>query len=231
MLAFDEEVDYLEYQHYLQLQSDSELFDIVDHLNFIECPRRAEAARRELSRRRSFSAYQYAESEILWRNFALLALMITALTLLLSLTMSRDEAISPQPPPSLDLTADGSFFQFSNGSDLSDGGQLSAAVLGFYVGQLCQNFLRDAVQTFSRYGLYLAMLAATFWKLSLCYRRRGSDDSLSRDVKRLMTIAATAQIVLLSLSSFTEIPCLVNHGSLVSGGFLARAVALIAPWG
>jgi hypothetical protein len=230
MLAFDEEVDYLEYQNYLRIQSTSELCDIVGHLDYFRCPRRAEAANRELCRRHVYLDRCYSETENIWRNLTLISIFVGALTLLLSLTMSRDEAISPQPPPSLNLTATGSFVQFSSSAE-SGGDQMTVSIIGVYVAQLGENVLRDAVQLASRSGLYLIMLVATVWKFSLSFKRRRFEDTLREELRRLLTISLVVQLFVLLAGAGTNLPVLANDGHFVSGGLLARAVTLFAPWG
>jgi hypothetical protein len=144
MLALDEEVDYVEYQQYLRRQSDSDLCDILTHLDPINCPRRSEAVNREIGRRRIDLGITYRESENIWRKFLMLATAIAALTLLLGAIMSSDEAVAPQPPPSLDLYMTGNFVQFSSAPE--DGGsQLTAVIIEVYAAQLAENYLRDSV--------------------------------------------------------------------------------------
>ncbi len=230
MLALDEEVDYLEYQHYLRSQSLSDLYDIASHLDFAACPRRAEATLREIRRRNGPSTTKYADSENLWRKFLMVFIVIAALTQLLASTMSTAEAISPQSPPSLDLATDGDFLQFTSGSSTDDGNQMTASVIGVYAAQVGQNFLRSAVIDFSWSGAFLLLYGLTVYKLVTNLRIGEIHDPLLAEVRLLSVVAFAVQTFILVASPWNHLPQLLNNGHPVDGGYLAHAVTVLAPW-
>jgi hypothetical protein len=230
MLAYDEEVDFLEYQRYLRIQTNSDLWDIFGHLNALECPRRAEAALREITRRNLASGRRYNDSENLWRKFLIAEIAFLVITIFLGLTMSQREAIAPQPPPSIDIQGDGDSLELgSNSLDESD--QMTVSIIGVYLGQGAENALRGIVLFSSKAGIYSIILLMTTWKLTQNYHNRRGDDPLKIDNGRLLLIALFSQFALLLVASFSNLPQLVNNGHSMDGGFLARAITILAPWG
>jgi hypothetical protein len=230
MLALDEEVDYLEYQRYLRSQSDTDLFDILSHLDPTHCPRRTESVQRELGRRHIVIGARYQDSENLWRKFLMIVIAIVVVTQFLGMTMSVDEAIAPQPLPTLDVQTGGNFLQLS-ASPLAGGDQMTAAVIGVYFAQLAENGLRAAVLLGSQCGGYLLILLATSWKLVVNLREGQTTDPLKQEVRKLLLVAFAGQILVLTCAAWNNLPQLANNGQEVTGGFLARAITVFAPWG
>jgi hypothetical protein len=229
MLALDEEVDFLEYHSYLRTQSDADLRDIVSHLDFVHCPRRAEAANRELNRRRVADGERYSDLESLWRKSLMVFITVVVLTLLLGLTMSSDEARAPQPPPSLDVYVTGDILQIGGG-DFTAPNELTVSVTWVYVAQIGENYLRSGVLLFSKSGGYLLMIGISGHGLFKSLREKRKTP-LHLEVRGLLIIAVFGQLLLVVTAAWNNIPLLVNGGHTVDGGFLARAVTLLAPWG
>ena len=232
MLAQDEEADIFEYRQYLSAQSDDDLCDITRHLDPEHCPRRFEAARRELTRRHVLLAPAFSPGENALRYGALLAIVFCVLTLLLAVTMSPEEARQPQPPPSLGVDVAGLMLAPGDRNASADLDETNASVLFVCAWQIAQNDLREVVRTVSLSGGYLALFVVTTGLVFLQFRRRSKDASTaSRDVVVLLLSALACQIMLLAVCGLCSVPILVNGGEDVNGGFLARAVTLLAPWG
>ena len=162
--------------------------------------------------------------------FLMVIIAIVALTQILGMTMSADEAVAPQPPPSLNLQISGDILQFS-AADIDGSDQMSTEIIGIYVDQLAENFLRNTVLVLSKSGVYLLIFCGSLWKLLTNLREGVLNDPLKLDVRNLLLIAVFAQILMLSFAAWNNLPLMMNGGHTVNGGFLARAITVLAPWG
>jgi hypothetical protein len=231
MLAQDEEVDIVEYRGYLTTQSDDDLCDIARHLDPERFPRRLEATQREMVRRRVLVGPVFTPKENAARYLALCIIAFCAATVLLALTMSPDEARAPQQPPSVNF--DISHGLTASAGQSASGGEsgMTASILGAYIWQNTQNVLRETVLALSRTGGYLVILGGTVASLTPWVMRRRSGKSPPRAVLVLLLSALACLVLTLGVCALSSVPSLVNGGAEVSGGFLARAVTLLAPWG
>ena len=91
----DEERDIGAFQAYVAALGPTELWDVLSHLDEEHYPRRRETVLREMARRRLFFVTPYSRLELGLRNFLLLTLFLTGLTLLLHAV----GASTLEPPP------------------------------------------------------------------------------------------------------------------------------------
>ncbi len=156
------------------------------------------------------------------------AIVIVASTLFLGVTMSRSEALKPQPPPSLDLYTDGSTVGFV-GNAFDGGDQMTAAILGVYAAQVGENYLRDTVQLFSCYGGYLILFLLTCWKLLLSFRFPLCKDPLQSEIRLLSLAVVMGQLLVIVSGAWNNLPVLIDGCHQPNPEPFFQAIRILVP--
>ena len=180
LLHADEETEPGVYGAYLRAQADADLLDIARHLDPELYPARLDAAGRELRRRGLLHVPAYTATEAIMRHLALLALALSAVTLLLAALLTTDDAAGPSWP---------------TGEMLPDGSPLSLVARVFAVA-----ILRGAIFWGARFGLFTLLLAPLCgWLLGQTApsRRRRTRP----DVLRLVALGAGVLILSMGLAA------------------------------
>lgn len=199
----DEETDVGAYQAYLRAQTDTDLFDIVQHLNPDRYPARLDAAQREFRRRHVLHVSVYTANEYAIRYAALFAFGMTAVTLALTLLLTPEDAAEPPWPLGI------------------PDGMVALRVARMFLTAL----LRGTVLWSVHLGLYDVLWATLgYWIISRgthLLRRRAR-----ADVWRLVLAAwaALTGAMLLAAGPASSVPDLFS-------GDVARALTLFNPFG
>lgn len=200
----DEETDVGAYQAYLRAQTDSDLYDIAQHINAEGYPARADAAQRELRRRRVLRTPIYTPKEYAIRYAALFAFGLAFITLPLTLLLTPQDVAGPAWPTVI------------------PDGVTTLQVIRLFVTAT----LREMIVWSVHLGLYgMTLTALAYWTLSrgialLRHRAR-------TDVWRLVALATMTLVIVIgsAVAPGSSIP------DLFSAGDGQRAFTLLNPFG
>ena len=210
LLHADEETEPGVYGAYLRAQADSDLLDILRHLDPERYPARLDAAGRELRRRGLLQAPAYNATEAIMRRLALGALALAAVLLLLTLLLTPADASGPSWP---------------NAEMLPDGIPLGLVSHMFGVA-----ILRGVVFWSARFAVFTGLIAPLggwlLGQIGTRPRRRAR-----ADVLRLAALSLAALVVAIALAALpgSAVPSLFDSSAGTASGW-QRALPLWDPF-